>query len=442
MKTAEKEKVKIDEEMNAIETNIMKLHSETRNLWEDLIHSKSEHTTIEKTASNLTKQAFQISIEIEEKNVELENLQNEIARVKIDQLNTQSQIELLENKKSEVIKEREQKELTVVVYETQIRTGHDLNEKKQHDVGRLNKQHDELTTNVTDVSRVPQEAMKNNWIRKTEEKKKEFETMSRDWIKKQETLVVQNNELNEYEEQVSTLSTKQTILEQKKLRLNNEYQQHEKDIREIQNGLKNLQNDMNKLNDQLYYNRESTQQLKNENFNIESEFVEKLKQLERESVKLEFDIDRLKEEKAELLSQIVESERQILLWERKIQLEKEMQEALDPTVGQSEIESLKKDIHIMELKLDELRKKQEALQTEMERVIDKRETISLKYQNKDKNAGQLNMSKTSQQPKQENSTAQIHRQISNLKDTLNTTTSNTKQVEKSIQLRKTELDQL
>lgn len=210
---AEKEKVKIDEEMNAIETNIMKLHSETRNLWEDLIHSKSEHTTIEKTASNLTKQAFQISIEIEEKNVELENLQNEIARVKIDQLNTQSQIELLENKKSEVIKEREQKELTVVVYETQIRTGHDLNEKKQHDVGRLNKQHDELTTNVTDVSRVPQEAMKNNWIRKTEEKKKEFETMSRDWIKKQETLVVQSNELNEYEEQVSTLSTKQTILE-------------------------------------------------------------------------------------------------------------------------------------------------------------------------------------------------------------------------------------
>lgn len=33
----------------------------------------------------------------------------------------------------------------------------------------------------------------------------------------------------------------------------------------------------------------------------------------------------------------------------------------------------------MELRLDDLRKKQEALQTEMERVIDKRETISLKY---------------------------------------------------------------
>ena len=62
----------------------MKLHTETKKLFEDLIHSKSEHTTIEKTAANLNKQAQQLAIDVEEKNVELENLLNEIARVKID----------------------------------------------------------------------------------------------------------------------------------------------------------------------------------------------------------------------------------------------------------------------------------------------------------------------------------------------------------------------
>ena len=41
--------------MNLIETNIMKLHSETKKLIEELINSKSEHTTIEKTALNLLK---------------------------------------------------------------------------------------------------------------------------------------------------------------------------------------------------------------------------------------------------------------------------------------------------------------------------------------------------------------------------------------------------
>mmetsp|Transcript_2903 Transcript_2903/g.417 ORF Transcript_2903/g.417 Transcript_2903/m.417 type:complete len:115 (-) Transcript_2903:672-1016(-) len=114
---------------------------------------------------------------------------------------------------------------------------------------------------------------------------------------------------------------------------------------------------MNKLNDALYEFRAKHEKLKNENINIESEFVEKLKELEKKSVKLEVQIDRLKDEKANLLSDIVECERQILLWERKIQLEREMQEALDPTFGQSEIIDLKKEIHRMELRLDDLRKK-------------------------------------------------------------------------------------
>ncbi len=56
----------------------------------------------------------------------------------------------------------------------------------------------------------------------------------------------------------------------------------------------------------------------NANFNIENEFKQKLKELENESIRLENSISTLKEEKADILSEIVESERQILLWERKI----------------------------------------------------------------------------------------------------------------------------
>lgn len=41
--------------MKLIEINIMKLHSETKSLYEDLLDSKSENTTLEKTALNLIK---------------------------------------------------------------------------------------------------------------------------------------------------------------------------------------------------------------------------------------------------------------------------------------------------------------------------------------------------------------------------------------------------
>ena len=59
--------------MSLIESNIMKLHTETKKLYEDLINKKSEHTTIDKTTMNLNKQIMQLNIEIEEKNVENED---------------------------------------------------------------------------------------------------------------------------------------------------------------------------------------------------------------------------------------------------------------------------------------------------------------------------------------------------------------------------------
>ena len=60
--------------------------------------------------------------------------------------------------------------------------------------------------------------------------------------------------------------------------------------------------------------------------------------MEHEATKLQYNIDVIREEKAELMNEIVECERQILLWERKYQLEKEMQDVIDPSVGQTEIE--------------------------------------------------------------------------------------------------------
>ncbi len=66
----------------------MKLHTETMKLNEQIINDVSEYKTIEKTALNLMKQAEQIALEIDEKEIDLENLLNEIARVQIDKLNT------------------------------------------------------------------------------------------------------------------------------------------------------------------------------------------------------------------------------------------------------------------------------------------------------------------------------------------------------------------
>ena len=163
--------------------------------------------------------------------------------------------------------------------------------------------------------------------------------------------------MDEITKGIDELRTRKTVLEQKRVRLNNSVEQHNKEIRDLQIALKNLDFEMNKLNDMFYKNKSKTEVLTNANFNIENEFQQKLKELENETIKLEDQITKLKESKAEILAEIVEAERQILLWERKITLEKEMQEALDPTIGQTEIVAMRKEIHRMELRYDVLRMK-------------------------------------------------------------------------------------
>jgi len=418
----ERENKKVEEHMNIIEDNIMKIHTQARSLFDQVINKISEHKTLEKKSANLLKQAQVIGQTMEEKDIEKENAENEIARVNIDSLNTTNQIEALKKKKREVSEERKKKEDTVRTYEIEIRQGHDINEKKQSEVGKLNKIHDEISNNSSEMSRGPMEAQKAHLVNQLKEKNEQVQLLERDWIKKQTNLVKYQQHFSTLSEENSNLKTKKTILEQKKMRLNTIFENHGKEIRSIKIALKNLQTEMNKLNDGLSKNSSSEEKLKNENFNIQSEFVEKLKELESTNVKLEVDIDSRKEEKAELLQNIVEAERQLLLWERKIQLEKEIQEALDPNIGQSEIKLLKKDIHMMELRLDELRKQQEVTITEMERAVYKRDTIQLKYTKPDEGNGK---------PGKETKT-QISKQIETLRGALSQTSTNNKEYDKKL----------
>merc|ERR1719272_1046433 len=121
---------------------------------------------------------------------------------------------------------------------------------------------------------------------------------------------------------------------------------------------------------------------------------------------MEASVGAVKEEKAAMTQDILEAERQVLLWERKISLEKDMQAALDPNVGQSEAAAMQKEIHRMELRLEQLKRRQEQMINEMERAINKRDAIALKYEPKAKKS------------KQGTTAANLKRQIQSLKNNL------------------------
>jgi hypothetical protein len=84
---------------------------------------------------------------------------------------------------------------------------------------------------------------------------------------------------------------------------------------------------------------------------------------------------------------------------------------------------MRKEIHRMQLRYEQLRKKQEEMIKDMERAIFKRETIQLKYLPKvqKKNA------------EDRSSQGKLSRQVANLKQTLKHTTDNTMQLDTTME---------
>lgn len=107
-----------------------------------------------------------------------------------------------------------------------------------------------------------------------------------------------------------------------------------------------------------------------------------------------------------------------------------MQDALDPTIGQTEIVAMKKEIHRMQLQYELFRKEQEKLIKDMERCVFKRETIQLKY-----------LPKVEKKNAQDRSSqGRLSRQVANLKQNLRHTTEQTMQLDTAIESRKREIN--
>lgn len=83
-----------------------------------------------------------------------------------------------------------------------------------------------------------------------------------------------------------------------------------------------MQHELLKLNSLISRNRGVQEDLQQTNVLMQNEFTRKLKDEERETIHLQRQIEDLHDERERLLNAVIEAERQLLLWEKKIQLVK------------------------------------------------------------------------------------------------------------------------
>ena len=428
----DQEHTNVQSKNDILDKSIMQLHTKTKSIRDDILSHASQQKTIEKSSANLLKQTKQAYENISNKEVDIENYANEISRVRLDNLNTQTQNEVLQKKLDDLIGELKEKERDVLDVERNIKARLLLIQQKTLQVDRLNRECANLQDRGGDGDEFvgPQEHARNNIKKQIKEVDEETTEVQKDWITNQIQLIKKQEDKTKVDRQNDDLRTQKSILDQKKIRINSDVEGHNKKIRELEVAKKNQVFEMNKLNDLIFQNNEKQEKLTNDNFNIEMEFKQKLKEMENESIKLENQITQLKEQKSDIIIEVIEAEKQILLWERKYQLEKEMQDALDPEIGQKEIVAMRKEIHRMQLQYDLFKKEQEKLIKDMERHVFKRETIQLKY-----------LPKVEKKNAQDRSSqGKLSRQIANLKQNLKHTTEQTMQLDQTIEERKREIN--
>ena len=163
------EKTNVEEKMNVLEKSIMSLHTKTKEIRDDIINHASQQKTIEKSSANLLKQTKVTYQNIAQKEIEIEDLSNEISRVRIDNLNCVQQNELLKKKLDDLIAELKEKENEVEKFEQDIKQRHNRIDKRQLRVDKLNRIWAQLKDAGVDENSGPMEAKKNNILKQTKE---------------------------------------------------------------------------------------------------------------------------------------------------------------------------------------------------------------------------------------------------------------------------------
>ncbi|KAJ3219217.1 Coiled-coil domain-containing protein 40 [Dinochytrium kinnereticum] len=380
-------------EVNAVAKLTQQTQTACAKLESDIAEHLQNQLAIEKGAQGAKKDNNRLRSLIHEKEATIASTMNELGNIRLDMLNASERIRALKDNLGFVDSELAEKNLLIEKYEMEIRRRNDELGKKQGEMDLLNKKYDQLMARNQDESMGPLEATIHNMTKLVAQKEKDCTQHQQFWLRSQNELVAVSKKSGELAEETSDLKMRLAVLSRRKAVVNNQFETELKEIRDHQRNIRALQNDMIKINTLLSKQSQVQSVLEENNLGLEQEFRARLKTAELDSIRMETRIDDLRAEKEKALQGLVEAERQIMLWEKKIQLAKETQAALDPNIGATEIKEMAIEIHRMKLRYASMLKLQEKMIAEMEKSVYRRESIAARTKTKGKGGGQAVLQK-------------------------------------------------
>ncbi|NXJ82737.1 CCD40 protein, partial [Trogon melanurus] len=339
-------------------------------------------------SSKATKHFSQLIEKLHRRKTDLElhfsKVENDMAQVILNATHTDCRLTVLQKTLCELDKEIKTVRDLISCKESEIAKCSLLMENKRVVLSQYNKRLETLLSRQGGQELGPLEIEINNLTKQIEEYNSELMTLQKYWLNQQKDLVKLTHEREEQIASLDMLKKQITIMQQKKVRTENEIQQETKEQKDIERHMRNMSNDLIKLNVLINKNNSSFEELQCGNIIAENEFIRSLKAAEKESIEMQERHSQLTEEKERLLNSLVEAEHQIMLWEKKIQLTREMRAVVDSAAGQGEIQAMRTEIHRMQVRYGQLMKQQEKMIRDMEVSVSHREVIAARGEGQNK----------------------------------------------------------
>ncbi|CAD2217806.1 hypothetical protein AGDE_08311 [Angomonas deanei] len=368
-------------ELTEIEKNIAKHAKAIVDMEGKVLDHLSKQTTLKQESQGALHDIEKIKANIRAKELQVTQMENEVARIRVDTLQAKSYNETLQSTLQDLEKELQSRGALVDKMQQDIRRRNEEIDKKQKQLDQLNHQYEEIMRAHAGEQGEhvgPLEATINSLSKAIAQKSAENEALQQEWIKLQTELVGCKNTMNEINEAIVDLQAKGTVLDQKKDRLLSSIAQEQQEITSLRKREESMHLEMKRVNTLLSQHSSQTDNVANEAFLLENDLIKRLEEKKREAIQLEKKVEDTRQSKGDIINQLLDCERDIMFWERKLQIARETEMALDPTIGKAESEKMKKEISYMEQRMAQLQREQKFLIEEMQKLIDHRDTIRTK----------------------------------------------------------------
>lgn len=373
----------INGEIDAVTKKSQKAAKDVVDMENRVMETLNKQTTLKKGSQSALQDIEKLKNMIREKEVQVTNMENELARIRVDTLQTQSHNEVLKQTVDELEKELGSRDSLIEKMQTDIRRRHDDIERKQKQLDQLNRQFEAIIAaqGSDEGEHVgPLEATINNLSKSITQRSQENDQLQHEWIKLQTELVNCKNYNNQLGDGIQEIRAQCTILTQKRNRLAVQTTREREEIASLEANTQSMHLEMKRVNTLVCNNANNQEDIANETFHLENDLVKRLQERKREALALEHKIDDIRQLKSDLLSQILNAEREVMSWEKKIQIAKETELALDPNIGKDEINRMKREIYIMEQRLSNLQREQRRKIEDMQKLVEHRDVLRTKGQ--------------------------------------------------------------